>query len=98
MVRKADEHDAHVEKYKNILNSKKIKTNVELMKFLKENNKMDDILYAANAFSQLYPPRLKRFGSSRTPSPSPSIFERNSPPMITGAPYTGAPYTGAPKQ
>lgn len=85
MVRKANEHDTHVEKYKNILNSNKIKTNVELMKFLEENNKMDDILYAANAFSQLNKPAPVRFGS-RSPSPSPLFFERNSPPMITGAP------------
>uniref|UniRef100_A0A6C0C2K8 Uncharacterized protein n=1 Tax=viral metagenome TaxID=1070528 RepID=A0A6C0C2K8_9ZZZZ len=89
MVRKAEEHDAHVEKYKKILNSKKIKTNVELMTFLEENNKMDDILYAANAFSQLNKPPPVRFGS-RSPSPSP-LFGKISPPMITGAPYTGAP-------
>ena len=59
------------------------------MTFLEENNKMDDILYAANAFSQLNKPPPVRFGS-RSPSPSP-LFGKISPPMITGAPYTGAP-------
>ena len=91
MIRKASEHDANVEKYKKILNDNKIKTYSGLWKYLEENNKWDDILYATNAYSQLYPPRSQRLGSSRTPTSSPSIFERNSPPMITGAPYTGAP-------
>ena len=71
MVRKAKEHDKLVENYKNILKSKNIKTNLELMKYLEKNNKIDDILYAANAMSQLNKPApMYRFG-------------RNSPPMLT---------------
>jgi len=55
---------------------------------LEENNKWDDILYAANAYSQLHKEQSVRFGSgSRSPSPS-SLFVKISPPNITRS-HTG---------
>ncbi len=80
MVIKAEEHDKHVKNYKDILKSKNIKTNLELMKYLEKNNKIDDILYAANAMYELNKPAPIRFGS-------PNLFGRSSPPLLT----TGMP-------
>ena len=85
-VAKAEQHDRRVREYEIILEKENINTNTKLMKYLKDNNILNDILFAANALSNMNRPRI-RFGSrSPSPTPTPSLFERTSPLNITGAP------------